>query len=103
MTGLMDPMLVNNYPVDQFMRFDDIFENYIVDRDLFKPIVQENLTAFLSERKNRNIIIYRISMQEGKLDWTRELMKEYKKILERHESGKISGVRIIGSGSHSIR
>ena len=30
-------------------------------------------------------------------------MREYKKILERHESGKIGGVRIIGSGSHAIR
>lgn len=82
MIGLMDPMLVNNYPVDQIMRFDDNFENFFVDKDLFRSVAQENLIAFLSERRNRNIIIYRISMQDSNLDWTIEIIKQYELILE---------------------
>ena len=31
------------------------------------------------------------------------MMKEFVKMLEKHESSKISGARVIMTGSHSIR
>ena len=45
----------------------------------------------------------RLSEDAGNIDMKEYFMREYKKILERHESGKIGGVRIIGPGSHAIR
>tara|TARA_R110002020_G_scaffold161061_4_gene345832 strand:+ start:401 stop:1465 length:1065 start_codon:yes stop_codon:yes gene_type:complete len=50
-----------------------------------------------------NYIKARLAEDMGNMELKEYFMREYKKILERHESGKISGVRIIGSGSHAIR
>jgi hypothetical protein len=45
----------------------------------------------------------RLAEDGGNIEGKEYFMREYKKILERHESSKIRGVRIISSGSHAIR
>ena len=50
-----------------------------------------------------NYIKARIAEDAGNIELKEYFMREYKKILERHESSKIGGVRIIGPGSHAIR
>ena len=45
----------------------------------------------------------RLSEDGGNLDLKEYFMREYKKILERHENSKIRGVRMVSTGSHAIR
>lgn len=82
MTSQIDPMVVNNYPVGQFIRFDEDRESYITDIDLFKSVNKEISTDFLNIQKNRNIIIYRIAMQTANHRWTNQILTQYEKILE---------------------
>ena len=45
----------------------------------------------------------RLAEDGGNIEAKEYFMREYKKILERHESSKTRGIRIISSGSHAIR
>ena len=45
----------------------------------------------------------RLAEDSGNLEGKEYFMREYKKILERHENSKTRGIRIISSGSHAIR
>ena len=66
----------------------------------------ENDEIDLPSYLTKGLVYYikaRIAEDTGNIDGKEYFMREYKKILERHESGKIGGVRIIGPGSHAIR
>ena len=45
----------------------------------------------------------KLSEDAGQLDMRQYAMREFKKMIEKHENSKISGLRIISPGSHSIR
>ena len=45
----------------------------------------------------------RLAEDSAELEARQYFMREFKKILEKHESGKIRGPRVISPGSHSIR
>lgn len=45
----------------------------------------------------------KMAEDQGSLDLREFAMREFKKMVEKYESSRISGVRIVGSGSHAIR
>ena len=66
----------------------------------------ENDEIDLPSYLTKGLVYYikaRLAEDTGNIEAKEYFMKEYKKILERHESSKIGGVRIIGPGSHAIR
>mgnify|MGYP003134522274 CR=1 FL=1 len=50
-----------------------------------------------------NYVKAKLAEDAGNIEVKEYFMREFKKILEKHENSKVSGVRIIGSGSHAIR
>jgi len=45
----------------------------------------------------------KIAEDNGELKFREYAMREFKKMIEKHENTRISGLRIISPGSHSIR
>ena len=45
----------------------------------------------------------RLAEDGGNIEGKEYFMREFKKILEKHENSKTRGIRIISSGSHAIR
>jgi hypothetical protein len=45
----------------------------------------------------------KLAEDAGKLDIKEYFMKEFKKMIEKHENSRISGLRIVSVGSHAIR
>jgi hypothetical protein len=79
------------------------FSYILTDIDVMND---ENDEIDLPSYLTKGLVYYikaRIAEDAGNIEGKEYFMREYKKILERHESGKIGGVRIIGPGSHAIR
>ena len=70
------------------------------------PILDENFEIDLPSYLQKALVYYikgRLAEDSMDLKAYEYFMRQYKKIIEKHESTRIAGPRIISSGSHAIR